>query len=1254
MEKHSKFIPLLFLLSVLGATQFAAAATSRTIYLAPRTDGLTGTGTQSDPVNVSTTTQFDAFWTAQHTYATAVPGGIDNAVFYLASGNYTSLTGIKAFSGWSLIGAGQDLTKISLVSTSTGRVQIISDDYSTGTNVTIEDMTLDGGVTTALSASLTRGFNVPAAGKTVTISVSKSSLFAVKGYAFLQGLADSTGFMAAYGVFTVTAIPNGTSITIRNDSPSGLGNVNLPVAAKVVPSGVNVILPCQRVGLTLAYKNITVDNVTIQNVIYIATGANYEGPTGIIIGADHTHNGSNNQITNCTLKGIYGTSPLGIYLTGDVTSTTAWAQCDITGCTITGGGWYQGIGGYQMRNCIFSGNHVSNFPECFYADSGSNSNITISNNVFTGGTGNGYGVICFNGNPFFNSAFSGNTIISTNNGADVFVAGNVSNNTFSRNQFLGNGFPLAMGDVKAGDVMKGNYFSNNVIGTALSRSWIASTSYGSELGNVVQGSNTIVLLGLTNLNGSSAQVANSTAGSQSVSSSKPTPATTAPNTTSTSSSSTSSSSTASSGNSAPTGSVPTSSSSTSGTIPSTSLTASTVWLASRTDGIAGLGTQTNPLDVSTAAKFDAFFASRYAAHFSNFSSYDPATFQFLSGSYSCSGINAMSGWHLVGSGQSTTVIHLTADSYASDSSKSMNSTLGISCSYGARDIQVKNLTLDGGVRATGIPVSTGFTMPSPRESVEVTVSNPAQISLEKWYYVQDTAMTNGVQKWWGIMTCTAINGSTVTLQNAEVAAAGTITGDITAGSPLVRNVSSTADLEEGQKISNSTFAGGSASIASVDTSTQIKMTSNATTTANGVTLTYSPYLTNNGSGQVPATAYLFPAGSRSGISLQSNGIQIENVTVQDVSMPLVEGPVGIAIVNSLVNQTVGSSNIIEGCTVKDVFGIYGDYISANNNPGTNGITEQVNITNNTVSGNGYSNGIELAGIFNSAIAGNTISNVNTGLSCIAGDNASNAISANSFSGASGIYFGVASPGYLVGGAVRNNVITLTSSNGTGIELTLNTSNVTISNNIITIGSAGNGSEGIAASNLSTGANSNTIINNQIASSLSNDGIDAGRNQSFSSNQIQQNVSGQTTAPNAQIGIPLQVDTAAILRTDPGSGTTTSLPLTSAVALISSIPSIPTTSDAQSAASDITSNIKTSISSSTSDIGTNALVQRLTRDVALMEAISAESTLPPTGGSSSIAPNGKTDPTSSSSELQQKKLLAELDALINQIQADIQK
>ncbi len=433
-------------------------------------------------------------------------------------------------------------------------------------------------------------------------------------------------------------------------------------------------------------------------------------------------------------------------------------------------------------------------------------------------------------------------------------------------------------------------------------------------------------------------------------------------------------------------------------------TPATIWVSTRTDGLPGTGTQSDPFDLSSPAKFDAFFAARYAAYYRDSSSYDAVVFHFLPGNYASNstGIMAVSGWQLIGAGQDSTVLKFPSVSYASSAAKRPADVTGVNTNWGSTDITVQDLTLDGGARDTRIPISAGFVMPGPRESVTITVPDTGKLAVGKWYYVQDMAMTNGKQMWWGMVTCTAINGRNVTLQNAEVPVAGTVTGDTTAGSPVVKNISSSANLEQDQPITCSACAGDT-TIVSVDSPRQVTLGRNATATAAGVTLSYGVCFTGNVSGPVLATACLFPAANRAGVILQSNNIVIERVTVQDVSIPHYEGAV-LELGNQPRTHKVGSGNIIDHCTVRDVFGIYAAYIAANSanydnrDPVDTGITEQVQITNNTVIGNGYYLGIGLAGNSNTTISGNTISNVGACLYCDTGFNTGFTITGNNFSG----------------------------------------------------------------------------------------------------------------------------------------------------------------------------------------------------------------------------------------------------------------
>ena len=543
----------------------------------------------------------------------------------------------------------------------------------------------------------------------------------------------------------------------------------------------------------------------------------------------------------------------------------------------------------------------------------------------------------------------------------------------------------------------------------------------------------------------------------------------------------------------------------------------TIYLSARTDGLPGTGTESNPINVSTTALFDAYFKARTQAHHLNAQSVDAVTFHFAAGNYTTTGLSTMSGWKLVGASQTSTTITVTGVNYSSNTVKYATMVQAVGSIWDSSNIHLKNLTIDGGTRATGTALAAAFTMPAPRQSVTVSVTDSSRMAAGRWYYVQDTAMTNGLQKWWGLVTCTAVSGKSVTLQNSEVTTSGSVTGDTTAGSAIVRNLSSTANLEESQPISGGSLPSG-ATIMSVDSSTQITVSSPAVRTSNQVPLSYQPCFTDNVSGPVLSTASLFPAGGRAGVYLDSSGIVVEHVTVQDISIPFYEGWAGIGVMNRALSQKVGAGNIIDHCTVRDMFGIYSGYISAistNNYTGNNGTTEEVQITNNVIQGNGYYSGIEVAGVSATTISGNTVNNVSFGLFCDTGYNTGVTISGNAFTGAYGIHLGIGAPQNFDNTTIENNVITLTSNYGVGIGLTLNESNVTISNNTITLQTASNGAYGITLVNMSSGTTGNTATSNTIVSTLQNMGIDASQNHIVPLSQTKGQSNGSSSSTSSK-------------------------------------------------------------------------------------------------------------------------------------------
>jgi hypothetical protein len=147
-------------------------------------------------------------------------------------------------------------------------------------------------------------------------------------------------------------------------------------------------------------------------------------------------------------------------------------------------------------------------------------------------------------------------------------------------------------------------------------------------------------------------------------------------------------------------------------------------------------------------------------------------------------------------------------------------------------------------------------------------------------------------------------------------------------------------------------------------------------------------LLNDGFGSTPGLGNLARIGStvltsarvflllyaRTGIILASHRIHIENVTVQDVAGPAYEGPVGFDILQN--KKETGSGNLIDHCTLRDVFGCYGWGIGiVQNNPyPSRKYYAQCDITNCLLDGNGYYQGIDFIEVQNSTVANNVIRN----------------------------------------------------------------------------------------------------------------------------------------------------------------------------------------------------------------------------------------------------------------------------------------
>ena len=125
-----------------GYSNTASATTlvQRQVYIAIRTDGLPGSGTQADPYNGSTMAKFDALMKSfQYT---------PNLGIYLGAGLFRTAAARpwRVNSGWLIVGAGMYATTVQLggnASTISGSTCIQSDATVAADNVTISDLTVD-------------------------------------------------------------------------------------------------------------------------------------------------------------------------------------------------------------------------------------------------------------------------------------------------------------------------------------------------------------------------------------------------------------------------------------------------------------------------------------------------------------------------------------------------------------------------------------------------------------------------------------------------------------------------------------------------------------------------------------------------------------------------------------------------------------------------------------------------------------------------------------------------------------------------------------------------------------------------------------------------------------------------------------------------------------------------------------------------------------------------------------------------------
>ena len=357
---------------------------AREIWIAVRTDGLPGLGTQANPYDGSTQAKFDALMRSFQ--------GTPNLVINLAAGTFKTNILTRTWapkSGWVIQGAGMYKTTIQAVGSVAGtcyNIHVLWSPYNVSTdNVVLRDFTVDcnwaelgpsadtgGVVRTITSATTNRG------SPTVTAS----------GGAFS---ATDIGNM-----ISGTGIPSNSFIGVIN-SPTSVGLSSSPVA--YVP--VNATATATNVPLTIAQRHIAVDAVLLygsNNLIERCRHINTFGAVttnneefGFTIAAPSTAQANGNVIRFCR-----GESPAGHY--GSAFNIFGYrspyspiryvTNSEIHDCVAVGTntgletGFTNGLGGFaDVKNCQWHNNTAIDVKGVFYTDTGSLENVLIANNT---------------------------------------------------------------------------------------------------------------------------------------------------------------------------------------------------------------------------------------------------------------------------------------------------------------------------------------------------------------------------------------------------------------------------------------------------------------------------------------------------------------------------------------------------------------------------------------------------------------------------------------------------------------------------------------------------------------------------------------------------------------------------------------------------------------------------------------------------------------------------------------------------------
>ena len=367
----------------------AQVANQNEVWLAPRTDGQPGTGTATDPFNVSTQPMFDALLTGYFKNNT------QNVTFNLTAGTYYSmgqLGGWTCLSNWKFYGAGMDTTVIKMSGYSygvTGTQQSGGNCVFTAmpwfeTGIEITDLTIDCSWLN-FGTTLSGSFTVPAQSGTVSVPVVSSTWATVGKYAYIQRMDT----YQVVGIYLVTSVPNGKNVVLQNlQGSDGNAAGNLPTGTLVSGTAVFVGPAVDTCGIDIGAKDCEVERVHVTDsgtpipecALGIQMGqANSSNPSG-----DPFELGDGNIISGCLIDNLWGSAGwcIATVSTNPAGNTGTFISAIVQDNVIHSNGMHQGLSSWGTASSTWTNNTVSNCAVGWFVDVGYNQDAQIINNIF--------------------------------------------------------------------------------------------------------------------------------------------------------------------------------------------------------------------------------------------------------------------------------------------------------------------------------------------------------------------------------------------------------------------------------------------------------------------------------------------------------------------------------------------------------------------------------------------------------------------------------------------------------------------------------------------------------------------------------------------------------------------------------------------------------------------------------------------------------------------------------------------------------